>query len=408
VSGENILVVDDSAQIRNFLVKVVLEPEGYAVTAARNGAEGLTAAFASAPDLIITDFAMTDMTGLEMVREMQKSGQHFPTILITAEGSEDIAVEALRLGIADYFVKPFDPIALREAVRRVLDASRSSGADPAVPGERHPAALSALISIGKAITGLRELDLILDRVVEAAVYLSGTESGALMLVAGDGASLHVRAVHRLERDLRTVQLPLESLPGRVVKSGQPLMVSGENVKTIAAGYQGRSLLFMPLKMGETVLGLLGVHNLSAGREIPHEEVGIVAALADYAAIAISNAHLCAGASDESTPVNQILWDVDIALLVVDSSNRLLVANPAARQLLGLSRDMAAGGQPLELICRDEKLKTLLSAGSLPDRVTLDSGKTYTLHSGSRSDTRRTLLLAPVLPLEHASGPADPR
>ena len=182
MSGEHILIVDDSAQMRDFLADVVLRPEGYAVDVARNGAEGLAFVLANAPDLIITDLAMPDMNGLEMLHGIREHGIRVPAMLMTAEGSEDLAVQALRLGVMDYFVKPFDPEAMLEAVRRVLQASRIGSVPTGVPDQRRLQTLNTLIAVGKSVTSLLDLEQILSRVVEAAVYLSQGEEGVLMLV----------------------------------------------------------------------------------------------------------------------------------------------------------------------------------------------------------------------------------
>ncbi|MBN1430213.1 MAG: response regulator [Anaerolineae bacterium] len=125
VSGERILVVDDSKEVRDFLAGTVLVTEGYIVDVAANGKDGLRAAIEAVPDLIITDQAMPEMTGIELVEHLQKSGLNIPTILMTAEGSEEISVRALRAGVADYFIKPFDPEKLLESVHSIL----SGGSD---------------------------------------------------------------------------------------------------------------------------------------------------------------------------------------------------------------------------------------------------------------------------------------
>src|SRR5690606_25531453 len=142
--------------MRDFMANVVLQGEGYRVDTARNGTEGLAAALASPPDLIITDLSMPDMSGLEMLQALREQGSRVPAILMTAEGSEDLAVQALRLGVMDYFIKPFDPEAMVEAVSRVLQASRIGSVRTGVPDQRRLQALNTLIAVGKSITSLLE------------------------------------------------------------------------------------------------------------------------------------------------------------------------------------------------------------------------------------------------------------
>lgn len=125
VSGERILVVDDSKEVRDFLVDTVLATEGFIVDTARDGKEGLSAALADMPDLIITDQAMPRMTGLEMVEHIRQAGLHIPIILMTAEGSEEISVQAFRAGVKDYFTKPFDPEELLTSVHGILTGGQA-------------------------------------------------------------------------------------------------------------------------------------------------------------------------------------------------------------------------------------------------------------------------------------------
>jgi signal transduction histidine kinase len=179
VSGERILVVDDSAEVRDFLANTVLSVEGYAVDVARNGKEGLSAILANPPDLVITDHAMPGLTGLEMVQQVRDAGLRTPIILMTAEGSEDLAAHALRMGVSYYFIKPFDAMELQEAVETIL----------------RPAATTApsLIDADSGLTGqqalqvLRGVDVPVIVVDDHQRLVLGNTAAARFLV-GDGTS----------------------------------------------------------------------------------------------------------------------------------------------------------------------------------------------------------------------------
>jgi signal transduction histidine kinase/DNA-binding response OmpR family regulator len=120
VAGERILLVEDAAEIRHAIANEVLRPAGYDVLTARDGAEGLTLARDLLPDLIIADYQMPHMDGLTMLEALRRDGLAFPFILITAEGSEMLAARALRLGVNDYLIKPFDAEFLIDSIRRTL------------------------------------------------------------------------------------------------------------------------------------------------------------------------------------------------------------------------------------------------------------------------------------------------
>lgn len=124
MSSARILVVDDSREVRDFLADTVLAAEGFVVETARDGKEGLHSTLGNAPDLIITDQAMPNMTGLELVEQVRRAGLLVPIILMTAEGSEEISIQAFRTGVADYFTKPFDPEELLASVHGILNGGK--------------------------------------------------------------------------------------------------------------------------------------------------------------------------------------------------------------------------------------------------------------------------------------------
>lgn len=120
MANETILVIDDSAQIREFLIEYVLRPAGYNVLVAKDGKAGLEMAIANNPDLIMTDMSMPRMSGLEMLSALRESDCQSPVIFMTLHGSEGIAVEAFRLGVRDYLTKPFTIEEAEAAIDRSL------------------------------------------------------------------------------------------------------------------------------------------------------------------------------------------------------------------------------------------------------------------------------------------------
>ncbi|MBI1801446.1 MAG: response regulator [Chloroflexi bacterium] len=107
MAHEKILVIDDSEQIRNFLTQQVLPREGYVCVAARDGQAGLEALGRERPDLVLTDMQMPRVSGLEILQLLRQYQVDIPVVLMTAHGSETIAIEAFHLGVKDYLVKPF-------------------------------------------------------------------------------------------------------------------------------------------------------------------------------------------------------------------------------------------------------------------------------------------------------------
>ena len=114
MANEKILVVDDDANICE-LLRLYLTKEGYQVTVANDGEEGLEKFNAVKPDMVLLDVMMPKMDGLEVCRRIRKLG-NTPVMMLTAKGETFDKVLGLELGADDYMVKPFDT---KEVVARI-------------------------------------------------------------------------------------------------------------------------------------------------------------------------------------------------------------------------------------------------------------------------------------------------
>jgi CheY-like chemotaxis protein len=120
-----VLVVDDS-KVDRLLIGGLLEGEPeLEVHFAENGAQALERVAAEPPDLVITDLVMPELNGLELVSKIRESQPRVPIILVTSQGSEEIAVQALRAGAASYVPKASLASILPDVVETVLEASRA-------------------------------------------------------------------------------------------------------------------------------------------------------------------------------------------------------------------------------------------------------------------------------------------
>ena len=121
MAAKRILIVDDEESFRHML-SVILVKEGYEVETASNGEEGLQKAASSTFDQVLCDIRMPRMDGLEFLREIRKTGMEATVIVMSAYGTMDIAIEAMKLGAYDYISKPFKPdeiiLTLRKAEER--------------------------------------------------------------------------------------------------------------------------------------------------------------------------------------------------------------------------------------------------------------------------------------------------
>ena len=120
-----VLVVEDERKLRD-LVRSYLERAGFTVLSTDSGAEAITMAMTSVPDLVILDLGLPDVPGETVARELRVTGS-IPILMLTARSSEEDRIGGLELGADDYVTKPFSP---RELVLRVQAILRRGGSDP--------------------------------------------------------------------------------------------------------------------------------------------------------------------------------------------------------------------------------------------------------------------------------------
>lgn len=305
MSPESILIIDDQRDNIEFLVQRVLEPGGYAVSLARDGETGLYKALQETPDLIIMNMTVPRLNGLQVLQELRQAKSDIPVILMTFHGSEEAAVRAFQLGAQGYIIKPYRAEEMRQAVERNLrerrllherDRLANSVAHVNRQMERRLKELSVLSGIGKSVTALLDEDRLLTRVVEAAVYITGAEEGFLLLVDEESGELYMRAARGLgEKYAREFRIKVnDSLAGQVVQTGKPVIIHSSHQDDrfkVKTGYLVRSLLHVPLKAGDVVIGVLSVDHMLEARTFTNHDLFLLSTLADYTAIALEHSHL---------------------------------------------------------------------------------------------------------------------
>lgn len=168
--GERVLVIDDEPQIRRAL-RTALDAHGYTVEVAADGASGLEAIAAWAPDAIVLDLVMPDVDGFEVLRQT-RVWSDIPVIVLSARGQEPDKVAALDQGADDYLTKPFGVGELLARLRAVLRRARG----PAPPA----------IHAGDVTIDL-ERRLVYRNGVE--VHLTPTEMNLLLVLARDAGKV---------------------------------------------------------------------------------------------------------------------------------------------------------------------------------------------------------------------------
>lgn len=199
MSDIRVLVVDDSSDVRKFVVQCVLEPNGFEALEATDGAEGVRKVLNGGIDLVLLDFEMPKMNGLQVLDALCARGSEVPVILITSHGSEAVAVEVFRKGVRDHVMKPFTADEMLAAIERALTEVRLQREKEALTArlvqtnrqlKKRLVELNTLSRIGKSVTirGLFEryvAPTVVEKLIAQpdAVALGGVRQRATILFA---------------------------------------------------------------------------------------------------------------------------------------------------------------------------------------------------------------------------------
>ncbi|MCG6894648.1 MAG: sigma-54 dependent transcriptional regulator [Desulfobacteraceae bacterium] len=181
-----VCIVDDDDQLRKSFQKLLAE-EGYTVLDAASGEEGVDTVRTAKPDLVVLDMKLPGMNGLETFDAIHRIEPKLPVIIMTAFGTTETAIEAIKRGAFDYILKPFDVPEMLHVIRKALEAGRfmRNPVDVGVP----PGKASREAIIGKS-PAMQEVYKAIGRVspTDATVLLRGG--------SGTGKELAARAIYQ--------------------------------------------------------------------------------------------------------------------------------------------------------------------------------------------------------------------
>jgi DNA-binding response OmpR family regulator len=121
----SILVVDDEQNLRHTLA-FILKRAGYDVTTTENAQEALNTLQSGAFDLMILDLKMPDVDGLSLLKMIRQNHPNLPVFILTAYGSLDSAIDALRMEARDYLLKPIDPALLLDRIQKIMQEEQNN------------------------------------------------------------------------------------------------------------------------------------------------------------------------------------------------------------------------------------------------------------------------------------------
>jgi DNA-binding NtrC family response regulator len=210
---EKVLIVEDEAHARTGLTELVAS-WGYRAECAADGVEGFERALQWSPGIVVTDLKMPRMDGMELLDRLRELPEHITVIMLTAQGSIESAVEAMRMGAYDYIPKPVDPMRLRTILQ---NASRQREADADMEfaaTQRQSREAGALGPLVGSSPQMQEIFQLIERVAPSNVSVLVTGE------SGTGKELVARALHDLSsrRQKPFVAVNCAAIPETLIES----------------------------------------------------------------------------------------------------------------------------------------------------------------------------------------------
>ena len=370
------------------LLERALHAGGYAVANAKDEASLDKTLTETTPMLLLMTEKLGGKPGLNLSIKILERFPTLPIVLFADQDDPQLVKKALRAGLSDVIHPPLkiDDIvdAIKHSQRRAEhmgDWVRREVQHTTASLEQRVNELETLVKLGHSITSSLDLDSVLTNVVTAAVELTGAEEGHLLLVDEKTNELYMRAGRNFEESFaRTFRLPVnDSLAGEVLETGKTISFNKDSPNKIKTAYLVYALIYVPLRVQDRVIGVLGVDNRHNTRPFTQHNELLITVLSDYAAIAIQNAQVYADSEAERAKFGTTLTSIQDGVILLDKTNRILLINPAAQTAFGLGLNDLIGTPVLEAIHHNDFANLLESISDNPlkfHEITFEDGRVF--------------------------------
>lgn len=340
------------------LLEKALHAGGYDVASVRDIAGLEHSLVETSPTLLLITDKLGGKPGIDLALQTLGRFPTLPIILFASQDDHQLVKKALKGGLSDVLSPPLRIDEIVEAIKRsqkraelMGDWVRRQVSHTTASLEQRVTELETLVKLGHSITGSLDLDSVLTSVVTAAVELTGAEEGHLLLVDETTNELYMRAERNFgESFARTFRLPVnDSLAGQVLESGKTISFNEESPNKIKTAYLVYALIYVPLRVKERVIGVLGVDNRHSKRPFTQHNELLMTVLSDYAAIAIQNAQSYLDSETERIKFGTTLSSIQDGVILIDKEDHILLINPAAQKAFGLGLHNLVGTPVLEAI-----------------------------------------------------------
>ncbi len=351
------------------LLERALRAGGYAVAVAKDPQALEKILFETIPTLVVITETLGSKKGMDLAGKVLERFPTMPVIFFANSDNPLLIKQALKMGLSDYLHPPLKIDDIVNSIKRSQKRAEQMGDWVRREIRRTTASLEqrvdemdTLVKLGRSITSTLDLDSVLTSVVTAAVELTGAEEGHLLLVDDETNELYMRAGRNFEESFaRTFRLPVrDSIAGQVIHTGQPISFSEDSPNKIKTAYLVYSLIYVPLRSNDRVIGVLGVDNRQSKRPFSQHHELLMTVLAEYAAIAIQNAQLYHESENERNKLDATISNIQDGVILLDGENKIILLNPAVRRIFGLGLNDVTGKPVLDVITHSDFAALLTS------------------------------------------------
>jgi DNA-binding response OmpR family regulator len=362
---DRILLVESDPVVADLIGRQALQAVGHQVVIVGDANTAISRAIQWVPDLILIDINLTGLSGKDLLVALKSQGLQTPVILLAQRGQESDIVQGFRLGASDYLLLPVREAEAVSAVERALKLVH----------ERHERdrlaqqfqltnqelqlrvrELTTIFSVGKAVTSTTDLSLLMDKILDAAVSVTQADLGWFLMRDDSSKPFNLVAEKNLPASLglRIGQVWDDGISKLVAMSGEALTIHGEPLKRFKISVLGQSAMIAPIralqKNQRTVIGLLAMMRRQPTAFAPSEQ-HLLEALADYASIALVNAHVIRSAEERARGLQALADNARLAqrinadMLQAVKSEMSAPLETASAALTKLGKDPTARWRP---------------------------------------------------------------
>ena len=370
------------------LLERALRAGGFAVAVAKEPAALEKILFETIPTLLVVTETLGGKKGMDLAGNVLERFPTMPVIFFANSENPALVKQALKMGLSDYLHPPLKIDDIVNSIKRsqkraslMGDWVRREVRRTTASLEQRVDEMGTLVKLGRSITSTLDLDSVLTSVVTSAVELTDAEEGHLLLVDEATNELYMRAGRNFEESFaRTFRLPVkDSIAGQVIHTGQPISFSEDSPNKIKTAYLVYSLIYVPLRANDRVIGVLGVDNRQTKRPFSQHHELLMTVLAEYAAIAIQNAQLYHESENERSKLDTTINNIQDGVILLDKENKIILLNPAAQKVFGLGLGDLTGKPVLEAITHPDFVTLLNSISDNPlkfHEIVFEDGRVF--------------------------------